>query len=385
MSHSHEAHHKEKGHSGHSHEHDHAAEQSHVEEHDHTHDHDHDNHSNGHSHEDDHDDHDHDHGHAHKGLLGGHSHSHGHGHGHSHGHIGSGMESVNMAFYVGIGLNLVFTIIEFIVGYSVDSLGLIADASHNLSDVASLVIALIGMKLAKKAANSLYTYGYKKASILASLVNAVILVYIIIHIFVEAIGRFGHSPEIAGAPIIITALIGVFINTVSAFLFFKGQKNDINIKGAFLHLMVDALVSVGVVISGIVIYYTHWNIIDPIISLVIAVVVFYSTWGLLKESVKLTLDGVPQNVDADEVRSVLLENELIDEIEHMHIWAISSSENALTVHIRLKQGVDMETFLNIKCHIKRELKYHNINHATIELDNPDENDPHHHREEECSE
>ncbi len=312
-------------------------------------------------------------GHSHSAHAHSHNHgscSHGHSHGgigHSHNHTVESLDSVNKAFYIGIGLNLAFTIIEFIIGYFSNSLALLADASHNLSDVASLVISLIGLKLAQKASNSLYTYGYKKASILASLVNAIILVIIAANISIEAIHRMTSAPQVIGKAIIITAIIGVFINTLSAFLFFKGQKDDINIKGAFLHLMVDAAVSVGVVISGIIIYYTDWHIIDPIISIIIAIIVLMSTWGLLKESVKLTLDGVPQNVDTEKVKDILLKNKKIEEFHDLHIWALSSSQNALTVHISLKEEVNVNDFMEIKYHIKKDLEKANIHHATIEL------------------
>ncbi len=286
----------------------------------------------------------------------------------SHSHEVTNLDNMNNAFYIGIGLNSLFTLIEFIVGYKTNSLALIADASHNLSDVASLIISLIGMRLAQKASTKLYTYGYKKASILASLINSILLVVIVIGISKEAIERFDMVPEVVGKVIILTALIGVIINTISAFLFYKGQKSDINIKGAFLHLLVDALVSVGVVISGIVIYYTNWNIIDPIISLIIAVVILISTWGLLKESIKLTLDGVPQNVDYEKIKTILNENKNIEEFNHIHIWALSSTENALTVHIRLKDTIKFEDAFEIKEEIKDELKHQNILHTTIELE-----------------
>ncbi|WP_067141646.1 cation diffusion facilitator family transporter [Oceanivirga salmonicida] len=276
--------------------------------------------------------------------------------------------TINKAFYIGIGLNIIFTLIEFIIGYSTNSLALISDASHNLSDVASLIISLIGLKLSRKIATKVYTYGYRKASILASLVNAILLIYIVFNIGMEAIKRFSSVPQITGSTIIITAIIGVIINSFSAFLFFKGQKNDINIKGAFLHLMLDAVVSVGVVISGIIIYYTNLNIVDPIISIVIAIVILFSTWNLLKESIKLTLDGVPKNISIKDIEKTFLKNEMIEEIHHLHVWAISSSQNALTVHIRLKKDIDIKTFIEVKNELKKELEGKNIQHATFEID-----------------
>ena len=295
------------------------------------------------------------------------------GTGKEHKHEIGKLDNIDRAFYIGIGLNSLFTFIEFVIGYRTNSLALIADASHNLSDVASLIISLIGMKLAAKASTKLYTYGYKKASILASLINAVLLVLIVTNIIQEGIERLGTLPEVAGKIIIITALIGVAINTASAFLFYKGQKNDINIKGAFLHLLVDAVVSLGVVISGIIIYYTQWNIIDPIISFIIAIVILLSTWGLLKESIKLILDGVPQNIDYQKIISHLNSAEEVKNVHHIHIWALSSFENAMTAHIVLKDNISAERMLALKNEIKEKLIHENIQHITLELENSSEN------------
>jgi len=297
----------------------------------------------------------------------GHDHHH-HGHDHHHHHEVADLSSLNRAFYIGIALNLLYTIIEFGVGYRVNSLALMSDATHNLSDVASLVISLIGMKLAHKAATKLYTYGYKKASILASLINAVLLMYIVIKIFIEGLERLANPPEMVGTAIMITAFIGVIINAVSAFLFYKGQQTDINIKGAFLHLMLDALVSVGVIVSGAIVYFTGWNIADPITSFVVAIVILFSTWGLLKESVKLILDGVPHDIDGTHIKALMEAHPMVAEVHHLHIWALSSSQNALTAHIVLKECVSLETFMQIKAELKHTLLHEHINHATLELD-----------------
>ena len=289
---------------------------------------------------------------------------HHHDHSHHHHHVPD-LKRINQAFYVGIGANALYTLIEFVVGIRINSLALISDASHNLSDVATLIISLLGMKLAQKGATSLYTYGYKKASILASFVNAVILCLIVIKIGIESIERFSNPPQMLGSMIMITALIGVFINGVSAFLFYKGQKDDINIKGAFLHLLVDALVSFGVIVSGIIISFTGWNIIDPIISFVIAFVILFSTWSLLKESVKLILDGVPQQISNENIQQILENHPNIASVHHIHIWALSSSENALTAHLVLKEGVSLETFMEVKKELKHELFHQGIQHATL--------------------
>lgn len=286
--------------------------------------------------------------------------------GHSHG-VAS-LQQVNRAFYIGIFLNAVFTAIEFFIGIKNNSLALIADATHNLSDVASLIISLIGLKLTQKIATKSYTYGYKKASILASLINAVLLIIVAVNITKEALGRFNAPPEVTGNIIIYTALIGVVINTVSAFLFYKGQKNDINIKGAFLHLLIDALISVGVVISGVIITYTGWNIIDPIISLIIALVILISTWGLLKESVQLTLNGVPKGIDVDNINEIVRKNPSVKEVYHTHIWALSTNENAMTSHIVLDKEYALDEILELKKHIKHNLEHENINHVTLEFE-----------------
>lgn len=286
--------------------------------------------------------------------------------GHNHGP--SALENINNVFYIGIFLNLLFTIIEFIVGYRTDSLALISDATHNLSDVASLIISLIGMKLAQKAANLTFTYGYKKASILASFINSVLLLVVVFNIFKEAIERFNSPPEIGGRVIIITALIGVVINTVSAFLFYKGQKDDINVRGAFLHLLVDAIVSVGVVVSGVLILYTNWNIIDIIVSMIIALVILITTWSLFKESLRLTLDAIPKGIELDKIKSLIRNTKGVEDVHHIHIWALSSTINALSAHIVLDQTYSFEEIMEIKADLRHELEHQNIQHITIEVD-----------------
>ncbi len=289
-----------------------------------------------------------------------HDHSH-----HGHEHHAVSPENLNRAFYIGIALNLSFTILEYIMGYVYGSLALLSDASHNLSDVASLFISLIGMKLAGAVARKTFTYGYKKASLFASLVNAILLIVVVVGIIKESIERLLAPTELGGMAIVIVAGIGVFINTISAFLFYKGQKQDINIKGAFLHLLVDALVSVGVVISGLVIYYTDWFIIDPIISLAIAAVILISTWGLLKESLRLVLDAIPKDIDSHEIKEEILSVAGVKDAHHIHIWALSSTENALTAHIIL-EDCNMDNWDTIRDEIKHELAHHKIAHATLE-------------------
>ena len=291
----------------------------------------------------------------------------GHSHeGHCHHHSVSSLENINRAFYIGIGLNLLYTVIEFAVGFKINSLALISDASHNLSDVASLGISLVGIILAQKASTHSLTYGYKKASILASLINAILLVFIVFKIIIEAVERLSTPPQMESSGIIITAAIGVVINAVSAFLFYKGQKHDIN--GAFLHLMVDALVSVGVIISGVIIYFTGWNLADVVISFIIAVVILISTWGLLTESIKLSLNGVPEGINPNEIQKLIEEIPAIEQTHHLHIWAMSSSENALTVHLVVNEGISFQEMEQIKKELRHKLEHHNIQHSTFEIE-----------------
>ncbi len=284
-------------------------------------------------------------------------------------HHSPSLKNINRAFYIGIVLNALYTLLEFVIGYQTNSLALISDASHNLSDVASLILSLIGLKLSQKASSKLYTYGYKKASILASLINAILLIIVSFGIIKEGVLRLNAPPLLAGNIIMYTASIGVVINTISAFLFFKGQKKDINLKGAFLHLLVDALVSIGVVVSGIIIHYTSWNIIDPLISFVIGFIIIITTWSLLKESIRLVLDGIPKDIDPNEIKKLIANHPNIKDVHHIHIWALSSTENALTAHLILKEAIfTPEKILEIKQHLKNILNEHNIQHITLETE-----------------
>lgn len=283
-------------------------------------------------------------------------------------HSNSVPQRVNLAFYIGIGVNLLYTAIEYIVGFHTNSLALISDASHNLSDVASLVISLIGLNLAQKSATALYTYGYKKASILASLINAILLVSITLKIILESIERLTSSPDLPGTVIMFTAAVGIVINAVSALFFYQDQKTDINLKGAFLHLIVDALVSVGVVFSGWIIHLTNWAPADPLISLVIAFVILFSTWSLLSESTKLLLDGVPKQINTSDIERTLLQVPSVASVHHIHVWALSSSQNALTAHIVLQIGQKLTDFQRDRQTLKLLLTKKNIHHSTFEIE-----------------
>ena len=225
-------------------------------------------------------------------------------HHHEHNHR---VTSLNKAFIIGIVLNISFVIVEFGVGFYYDSLGLLSDAGHNLGDVASLILAMLAFRLEKVHPNSRYTYGYKKSTILVSLLNAVILLVAVGIIIAESIDKLFHPVSVDGSAIAWTAGVGVVVNALTAWLFMKDKDKDLNVKGAYLHMAADALVSVGVVASGIIIMYTGWSIIDPIIGLGIAVIIIVSTWGLLHDSLRLSLDGVPVGIDTQQIQQLIVE------------------------------------------------------------------------------
>jgi cation diffusion facilitator family transporter len=288
----------------------------------------------------------------------GHEHSHLHGHNHT-------ITSLNKAFIVGIVLNLVFVLVEFGAGFYFDSLALLSDAGHNLSDVVSLVLALLAFRLAKVKANSRYTYGYKKSTVLVSLLNAVILLVAVGGILVESINKLQHPEEVPGGAIAWVAGVGVVINAFTAFLFMKDKEKDLNVKGAYLHMAADTLVSVGVLVAGLIIRQTGWYIIDPIIGIIIAIVILISTWDLLHDSIRLSLDGVPVGIDSEKVKELISQIPGVKDIHHMHIWAISTTENALTAHIVIDNLNNMES---LKHEIKHTLEHCDIHHATLEFE-----------------
>lgn len=292
--------------------------------------------------------------------------SHEHSHQHSY---AINAESLNKAFIIGIVLNLAFVVIEFAAGFWFDSLALLSDAGHNLSDVVSLVLALLAFRLAKVKANERYTYGYKKSTILVSLLNAVILLVAVGAIVIESIHKLNNPAVVPGGAIAWVAGVGVLINAFTAFLFMKDKEKDLNVKGAYLHMAADALVSVGVLVAGIVISRTGWYIIDPIIGLIVAVVILISTWNLLHDSLRLTLDGVPTSIDSQKVVKAIRALPGVDDVHHIHIWAISTTENALTAHIVLKQPEGMQ---EVKHLIRHRLEDFGIGHATLEFEVPGE-------------
>ena len=285
-----------------------------------------------------------------------------HNHEHQHNHS---INSLNKAFIIGIALNLSFVLIEFGAGFYYDSLGLLSDAGHNLGDVASLFLALLAFRLAKVKANARYTYGYKKSTVLVSLINAVILLIAVGAILTESLEKIVNPRPVEGNAIAWVAGIGVFINAFTAMLFMKDKEKDLNIKGAYLHMAADALVSVGVLASGLTISYTGWYVIDPIIGIAVAVVILISTWNLLHESVRLSLDGVPISINSEDIKEIISEIPEVISIHHLHIWAISTTENAMTAHIVIPNLDEMEA---LKTRIKNRLQEAGITHITLEFE-----------------
>jgi cobalt-zinc-cadmium efflux system protein len=308
-----------------------------------THDHEHHHH--------DHDEHDHDH----------HDHDHHHGHGHSH-----APASFGKAFAVGITLNTIFVVVEVIYGLLSHSLALIADAGHNLSDVLGLLLAWSAASLAKRAATEKHSYGFGRSSVLAALANAIFLLVSVGAIGWEAIQRL-ITPEVVTAPIMIAvAAFGVVINGITALMFMSGRKQDLNLRAAFMHMAMDAVLSLGVVVSGIIIYYTQWLRVDPLMSLILVGVIIFGTWELLRDSLNLALDAVPGHIDATAVTAYLRGLPMVIDLHHLHIWGLSTTEAALTVHLVVN---DLQSGTNALAGIQHELhERFRVGHATIQFE-----------------
>ena len=288
--------------------------------------------------------------------------THEHEHHHHHDHT---ITSLNKAFIWGIALNVGFVIVEFAVGLYYGSMGLLSDAGHNLSDVASLLLAMLAFRLAQAKATPKYTYGYKKSTVLISLLNSVILLIAVGVIVAESIGRMMHPEPVVGGAIAWTAGVGVVINGFTAWLFMKDKDRDLNVKGAYLHMAADALVSVGVLVSGLVISWTGWTIVDPIVGLVVAGVIVASVWSLTRDSLRLSLDGVPGGIDVAEIEQAMTAVPGVRAVHHIHVWAISTTENALTAHVVLDSLSRMEELKHI---LKELLEHEGIPHATLEFE-----------------
>lgn len=285
-----------------------------------------------------------------------------HDHAHHHDHT---VRSLNKAFILGITLNVAFVVVEFTVGIWYGSMGLLSDAGHNLSDVAGLLLAMLAFRLAQAHATPRYTYGYKKSTVLISLLNSVILLIAVGVIVAESIQRMAHPAPIAGGAIAWTAGIGVLINGFTAWLFMKDKDHDLNVKGAYLHMAADALVSVGVLVSGLVITWTGWSIVDPIVALIVAAVIVVSVWSLTRDSLRLSLDGVPAGIRVEDLVGRMSTVEGVQAVHHIHVWAISTTENALTAHVVLR---DMGAQATVKIALKELLEKAGIHHATLEFE-----------------
>lgn len=283
-----------------------------------------------------------------------------------HGHHGHGPPNYNRAFIIGITLNIGFVIVEGLFSFLNNSLALLADAGHNLSDVLGLLLAFGASWLTRRRPTKRYTYGLRRSSILAGLLNASFLLIAMSAIAIEAIRRFSHPTPVSGSTVIGVALVGILINGVTAVMFMSGKERDLNIQAAFLHMTADALVSAGVALAGIAIVTTGWLWFDPVVSLIIVAVIVVGTWNLLRESVNLALDAVPEGIDPLAVRTYLSELPRVVEVHDLHIWAISTTETALTAHLVMLTGNPGDAFLS---RIAMELhdKF-GIEHTTIQVE-----------------
>jgi cobalt-zinc-cadmium efflux system protein len=301
--------------------------------------------------------HSHDHGHDH------HDHGHGHGHGHHHHHTPT---DFGRAFAIGIALNGAYVIGEATYGVFANSLSLLADAGHNAGDVVSLGLAWLAAWLSGKAPSSRYTYGLRSSSILAALANAVLLALITGAIAWEAVLRLMNPQPAAGATMMAVAAIGIAINGVTALMFASGRNHDLNVRSAFQHMASDALVALGVVVTGAAIWFTHWLWLDPVVSLVISAVIVLGTWSLLREALALALAGVPAGVDRGGVATYLAALPGVTEVHDLHIWGMSTTETALTAHlVRPGAAVDDAMLAQICRELKNRFAIH---HATLQVE-----------------
>ena len=287
---------------------------------------------------------------------------------HDHHHHVPKITNLNRAFIIGIVFNLGYVIFQIVVGLRINSLSLLSDALHNFADVIALALSLLAFRLTSIKATERYTFGYKKASILIALLNSLVLLVSVGAIGYEAILRFFKPEAQEGLTISIVSAVGIFINGFTALQFFRDKDSDLNVKSAFSHLAADAVVSLGLVIGGILIHYTGWSWIDPVLSLIVAFVIIGGTWSLVKDTLKLSLNGVPSDIDLNKVREEILESPEVASIHHLHVWAISTTENALTAHIVLRQELDFQKINTLKRNIKHHLEHVNVNHATLEFE-----------------
>jgi cobalt-zinc-cadmium efflux system protein len=291
------------------------------------------------------------------------AHSHTHSEGHHH---HPAPNNQGLTFAITIFLNLAFVGVEFVYGFMVNSTALIADAGHNVSDVLGLLLSWGAIILARRQPSKRYTYGLRSTSILAALANAMLLLVACGAIAWEAVHRFSQPPAIAGLTISVVAGVGIAINGLSALLLMKGSKGDLNIRSAYLHMAADTAVSLAVVIAGIAMLYTGWYWLDPAISLVIVVVIVIGTWSLLRESLQLALSAVPAQIDAPAIDAYLSKLEGVTDIHDLHIWGLSTTENALTVHLVMPGGHPGDAFMD-DCVLTLRERF-SVHHSTLQIE-----------------
>jgi cobalt-zinc-cadmium efflux system protein len=290
-----------------------------------------------------------------------------HGHHHAHSHTKE-VDGNRRAFIIGITLNLAFVFAEVIAGIIYNSIALLTDAGHNLSDVATLALSLVAFWMSNKKSTPRFTYGFKKTTVLAALANAMILLIAIGVLGVESVSRLFHPQPLRGDVIAWIAALGILINFTSAFLFYRQRRKELNAKSAYLHLLADGLVSFGVVVAGIIISYTNLYWLDPALGIVIMTVILFSTWRLLKDSFQMSMDAVPSGIELSNVKKIILSVEHVQQVRHVHVWALSTTQNALTAHVVIDRNLDFDEKLNVIDKIKHELLHLGIQHSTIELD-----------------
>jgi len=284
----------------------------------------------------------------------------------AHSHEHTTQKSYGKAFAIGIGLNIAFVAVEIFYGLVANSSALLADAGHNASDVLGLIFAWAAIRLASIKPKGKYTYGLRKTTILVSILNALLLFGAVIAIGWDAVGKFKNPEPVAGTQVMIVAGIGVVINTITALLFMKGQKHDLNIRAAFLHMAADAAVSLGVVFSGLLILLTGKNWIDPVMSFIIIAVILWGTWQLFSDSVNLALDAVPKNIDVEKVRNFIAAKNGVENLHDLHIWAMSTTQIALTAHLVMPGGNDDRFITTLQNELKEKF---NIGHTTFQIEN----------------
>lgn len=300
------------------------------------------------------------------------SHTHGQDHDHKHDHKHGGLGHVHApanfgkAFAIGMALNGGFVILEVVYGLASNSVSLLADAGHNLSDALGLGVAWAAVILAKRRPTRRFTFGLGGTSILAALFNAVFLLLVVGGLTWEAVQRFWAPEVVAGKTVMVVAACGILLNGVCAWLFSSGRKGDLNVRGAFMHMAADALVSLGVVVGGLIILFTGWHWVDPVMSLVINLVIVGGTWSLLTGSLTMTLNAVPEGVDMDKVRKLLLDLPGVNGIHDLHVWSLSTTDIALTCHLVTLDGHPGDAVL---AHAEEELWEHfGIGHVTLQVE-----------------